>query len=88
MTGGIAIVSPGCPGAEVVARIQASSPAIIPRNHKVEEALAAATERADMAPLERLLAALARPFDHGNVPPEFASPAPPDAAAYRTFCGT
>ncbi|MFN7977602.1 MAG: YdiU family protein [Vicinamibacterales bacterium] len=73
---------------EVVALMQASSPAIIPRNHKVEEALAAVAERADMEPLQRLLAALARPFDHDDVPPEFASPAPADAGAYRTFCGT
>jgi uncharacterized protein YdiU (UPF0061 family) len=76
------------PLADAVALMQASSPAIIPRNHKVEEALTAAAERADMAPLERLLAALARPFDHVNVPPEFASPAPEDAGPYRTFCGT
>jgi len=76
------------PLADVVALMQATSPAIIPRNHKVEEALSAVAERADMDPLQRLIAAISRPFDHAHVPPEFASPAPAEAGPYRTFCGT
>jgi uncharacterized protein YdiU (UPF0061 family) len=39
------------------------NPAFIPRNHRVEAALVAATERSDLAPFERLLTVLQRPFD-------------------------
>jgi serine/tyrosine/threonine adenylyltransferase len=71
-----------------VARMQRHNPAIIPRNHTVEAALTAAADDGDLAPLERLLAALATPFDHVRVPAEFAAPADPGARPYRTFCGT
>ena len=65
------------------------NPWVIPRNHRVEEALAAATEHQDLGPFERLLAALQRPYD---VLPEHARYAEPAAAEitarYQTFCGT
>jgi serine/tyrosine/threonine adenylyltransferase len=53
----------------------------------VEEALASAVQ-GDVAPLDRLMTALRTPYDHANVPPEFASPAPESDGPYRTFCGT
>ena len=60
------------------------------RNHRVEEALAAASSGDDLAPFERLLAAVRRPFD--DEAPEFAryaEPAPAEVTAcYQTFCGT
>jgi serine/tyrosine/threonine adenylyltransferase len=66
------------------------SPWVIARNHRVEEALAAASTQGDLGPFERLLAALRRPFDDSS--PEaarYAEPAPAAVpAAYRTFCGT
>ena len=71
-----------------VARMQRHNPALIPRNHLVEAALVAAADHGDLAPLERLLAALATPFDHARVPTEFAEPEGPAAPPYRTFCGT
>ena len=64
------------------------NPAIIPRNHRVEEALAAAVERADYTVMDKLLDYLSKPFQD---PPEQAGyhlPAPPSAQPYRTFCGT
>ncbi len=70
-----------------VVLMQRSSPAIIPRNHKVEEALTAA-EQGDLTPLDRLMTALRTPYDHHDVPPEFASPASASDGPYRTFCGT
>jgi serine/tyrosine/threonine adenylyltransferase len=76
------------PAGETVALMQRSSPAVIPRNHKVEEALRAATDDRDLVPLERLMDALRDPYDHDKVRPEFSSPAPPGGAPYRTFCGT
>ena len=68
-------------------RMRAHNPAVIPRNHKVEEALAAATERADLDVMRRLLAALTRPYDAGH-PEEYIHPAAPDGRVYQTFCGT
>ena len=64
------------------------NPAFIPRNHRVEEALSAAVERADYAPFERLLNILARPFDDQPEFAAFAEPAPEGQGCYRTFCGT
>jgi len=73
---------------ERAARIRRVSPWIIPRNHRVEEALAAATA-GDLAPFERLLDALRRPFDETPEFTAYAEPAPAEVTArYRTFCGT
>ena len=63
------------------------NPVYIPRNHLVEEALAAATE-GDLDPLERLLDAVTAPFDERPGLERYAAPAPKDFGAYRTFCGT
>lgn len=64
------------------------NPAFIARNHRVEEALTAAVERADYAPFERLLNVLARPFDDQPEFAAFAKPSPEGRGNYRTFCGT
>ncbi|MGE5117125.1 MAG: hypothetical protein ACM3N6_11620, partial [Betaproteobacteria bacterium] len=70
------------------ARMRRASPLIIPRNHRVEEALAAATGD-DLVPFERLLAALRLPFDETPDVVQYAEPAPADVTArYQTFCGT
>ncbi len=62
------------------------NPAVIPRNHKVEEALAAAVERADLGVMQRLLAALARSYE--DVPDHSEYRMPSGSDSYRTFCGT
>ena len=67
---------------------RAHNPAFIPRNHKVEEALAAATEDGDLSLIERLLDVLTSPFDYARDQPDYSAPAPVGAPAYRTFCGT
>ncbi|MSP36976.1 MAG: YdiU family protein [Deltaproteobacteria bacterium] len=64
------------------------SPAFIPRNHRVEEALSAAVERGDYAPFETLLKILSRPFDEQPEFTAFREPAPDGQEGYRTFCGT
>ncbi len=63
------------------------NPVYIPRNHLVEEALAAATD-SGLDPLERLLDAVATPYDERSGLERYAAPAPQDFGAYRTFCGT
>lgn len=70
------------------ALMQSVNPAIIPRNHRVEEALAAAEKHDDLSVLHRLLAALASPFEmRADRPAEYRDP-PADESGYRTFCGT
>ena len=63
------------------------NPAYVPRNHLVEQALAAATE-GDLAPLEQLLDAVRAPYDERPGLERYAEPAPEHFGAYRTFCGT
>ncbi len=71
---------------EVRELMRRSNPAFIPRNHKVEEALAAASEHGDLNPLQRLMTALSAPFDHSQDWPEFSEPS--GLESYQTFCGT
>jgi len=70
-------------------RMRRVNPFVIPRNHRVEEALSAASVDSDLAPFERLLAALRRPYDESAEQAPYAEPAAADVTAcYRTFCGT
>jgi len=63
------------------------NPVYTPRNHEVEEALAAASA-GDLEPFQSLLGALAQPFDERPGLDRYAAPAPPGLGPYRTFCGT
>ncbi|MBU9764489.1 YdiU family protein [Mycobacterium sp. TNTM28] len=63
------------------------NPLYIPRNHLVEEALAAATD-GDLQPLQQLADILAAPYDERAGLDRYAAPAPPEFGHYRTFCGT
>ena len=73
---------------EVRRLMEAHNPAVIPRNHEVEAALAAATTANDLRPLERLLSALKRPYEDGGQPASLLNPPPPGTPVCRTFCGT
>ncbi len=65
------------------------NPNVIARNHRVEEALAAASDQGDLAPFQRLLDALRQPYDEAHDLAPYAEPAPAAlTACYRTFCGT
>jgi uncharacterized protein YdiU (UPF0061 family) len=63
------------------------NPVYIPRNHRVEEALVAATE-GDLELVARLLEAVSRPFDERPGLERYAEPAPVEFGDYQTFCGT
>jgi len=68
-------------------RMERTNPAFIPRNHRIEAVIVAATND-DFGPFEELLTVLARPFDDQ---PEFAAYAEPPLEHERvlaTFCGT
>ena len=68
-------------------RMQATNPAVIPRNHRVEEALAAA-QIGDMAPFHRLTQVLQTPFTLSGENADLAQPAAPGEEVETTFCGT
>ncbi len=74
--------------AERVAAMRASNPAIIPRNHRVEQAIEAAIERDDFAPFHALLAALATPYEERSEFVPYAEAPRPDERVTQTFCGT
>jgi uncharacterized protein YdiU (UPF0061 family) len=73
--------------AEAAARMRRANPVVIPRNHRVEEALAAA-EVGDIDPCERLLAVLRAPFDETAANEPYRAAPPADFGPYTTFCGT
>ena len=64
------------------------NPAVIPRNHRVEEALEAAEERADFTVMEKLLGILSQPYQDLPEQANYHLPPPPSTQPYRTFCGT
>lgn len=67
--------------------MQSSNPAVIPRNHRVEAALAAAVEKGDYSVMERLLDVLSNPYEHSAKQTEYTT-LPVSSTPYRTFCGT
>ncbi|WP_165236115.1 protein adenylyltransferase SelO, partial [Aquisphaera insulae] len=77
-------VGPTGPSYELMRSV---NPAVIPRNHRVEEALSAAEDRDDLSVMHRLLDALASPYETRAEHAEYRDP-PADEAGYRTFCGT
>ncbi len=68
--------------------MRAHNPAIHPRNHRVEEALAAASERSDYALLQQLLAAVTNPYTDAPEYHDYRTPPLPSEHVYQTFCGT
>jgi uncharacterized protein YdiU (UPF0061 family) len=65
-----------------------ANPAYIPRNHRVEAALSAATERADFGPFEEMLQVLSRPYDEQPGRESYVAPPLPSERVLQTFCGT
>jgi uncharacterized protein YdiU (UPF0061 family) len=68
--------------------MRAVNPAFIPRNHQIEAAIAAATEREDFSLFETLVTVLARPFDDQPDVAHLALPPLPEERVLQTFCGT
>ena len=64
------------------------NPAVIPRNHRVEEALSAADEKGDYTVMESLLKVLSEPYAHTAEQAEYAELPPASSCKYKTFCGT
>jgi uncharacterized protein YdiU (UPF0061 family) len=71
-----------------VESMRQANPALVPRNHRIEQMIAAAVEQADFAPFERLLTALARPFEHQPGYADLGAAPQAGERVLRTFCGT
>lgn len=65
-----------------------SNPAIIPRNHRVEDALEAAVKQGDYSVMERLLEVLSKPYAHSPEQEEYTTLPNNSSVPYQTFCGT
>lgn len=72
---------------EALRLMRSSNPAVIPRNHRVEEALEAA-EQGNLCVLDNLLAALANPYAYSDEQEAYAALPEQSPRPYRTFCGT
>ena len=67
--------------------MKATNPAIIPRNHQVEKAIAAGYA-GDFSVFHSLTEALADPFSDRSPDDPLALPPQPDEVVHQTFCGT
>jgi uncharacterized protein YdiU (UPF0061 family) len=76
------------PAAVRAAAMRKVNPALIPRNHRVEEALAAATTDGDLRHFERLVAALADPYAEPEASADLTAPPADHEIVRATFCGT
>jgi uncharacterized protein YdiU (UPF0061 family) len=82
------LASDGASPEERTAAMRRANPAFIPRNHRVEQAIDAAVQRADFTPFERLALVLSRPFDDQPEHAELAEPPASHERVRATFCGT
>ncbi|MEM1048481.1 MAG: YdiU family protein [Pseudomonadota bacterium] len=81
----------GAEGGDADARAAAMrqvNPAFIPRNHRVEEVIAAAVTESDFGPFERLMTVLSTPYDDQPESAAYADPPEPEEVVQQTFCGT
>jgi serine/tyrosine/threonine adenylyltransferase len=74
--------------AERLAGMRAVNPAFVPRNHRVEAALNAASESGDYSPFREFLSILQRPYDDQPDVGKYAQPPQPSERVLQTFCGT
>lgn len=72
---------------EALKLMQETNPAVIPRNHRVEEAIEAA-ERGDYTVMQELLRVLSNPYSIEEGDAKYAEPMKDDDKTYQTFCGT
>ncbi|MGW8957963.1 protein adenylyltransferase SelO [Paenibacillus sp. NPDC055715] len=68
--------------------MRSSNPALIPRNHRVEEALEAVVKQEDYSVMERLLEVLANPYAYSPEQADYSTLPEVSTLPYRTFCGT
>ncbi|MGI8757621.1 MAG: protein adenylyltransferase SelO [Acidimicrobiales bacterium] len=72
---------------QVAAAMDRVNPVYLPRNHRVEEALDAATA-GNLGPVQQLVDVVSRPYEARAALEGYAEPAPASFGCYQTFCGT
>jgi uncharacterized protein YdiU (UPF0061 family) len=72
---------------EALTLMRRSNPVYIPRNHRIEEAIAAGNA-GDFATFHRLNDALQHPFESQPEFSEYEAAPEPDEVVHATFCGT
>lgn len=70
------------------AGMAATNPAVIARNHLVEEIIRAAEDHNDFGPMHDLLAVVTEPYADQPEGSRYTLPPKPDQVVHRTFCGT
>ncbi len=65
-----------------------SNPAVIPRNHRVEDAIEAAVKHGDYSVMEQLLDVLRDPYAHSPKQADYSTLPAQTTRPYRTYCGT
>lgn len=78
----------GVPVDEAVVRMRQVNPALVPRNHLVENALEEAVQHNRMKSFDALRSALQNPWECRAEPARWQSPPPEGEDRYQTFCGT
>lgn len=73
---------------EIHQRMKQHNPAVIPRNHRVEEAIEAAVEKEDHKVMENLLRSLSKPYAYLPEQKEYTKLPPATNCRYQTYCGT
>ncbi len=73
---------------EVIKLMKSANPSVIPRNHRVEEAIEAAVKNDDSSVMANLLKVLSEPFKYSEDQDEYTKLPKPTNIPYRTFCGT
>lgn len=71
-----------------IALMENNNPVLIPRNHRVEEALEAAINDGDFSVMERFLDALSNPYMYAPEKEIYCTLPEPSTRPYRTYCGT
>jgi len=71
-----------------LAVMRRANPAIIPRNHRIEAVIRAATDHGDFAPFREMLAALEDPTTDRPDFVLYEQPPQPEEQVLQTFCGT
>jgi uncharacterized protein YdiU (UPF0061 family) len=73
---------------ELARRMRGVNPQFIPRNHRLEQLIVAAVERADFGPFEEFLQVLLLPFEAQAAFADYANPPRAEERVLQTFCGT
>jgi uncharacterized protein YdiU (UPF0061 family) len=74
--------------AERATGMRGVNPAFIPRNHRVEAALSAASKDGDFQPFNQLVGILQRPYVDQPESAAYSLPPEPSQQVFKTFCGT